>query len=66
MKNNHSSIPSHLKSYIVDQDYNAYTSINHSCWKFIMSISRDFFKVHAHKSYLEGLEKTGITINNLK
>ncbi len=65
MKNNHSSIPSHLKSYIVDQDYNAYTSINHSCWKFIMNISKDFFKDHAHKSYLEGLEKTGITINKI-
>ena len=65
MKDRYSDIPNHLKSYIVDQNYDSYTSIDHSCWKFIMEISKDFFKVHAHKSYLEGLQKTGITINRI-
>ena len=65
MKDKYSDIPNHLKSYIVDQNYDSYTSIDHSCWKFIMEISKDFFKVHAHKSYLKGLQKTGITINRI-
>ena len=65
MRDNYPSIPNHLESYIVNQDYNSYTSINHSCWKFIMTISKSFFKDHAHESYLEGLEKTGITINTI-
>ena len=30
-----------------------------------MKISTKFFKEHAHSSYLEGLEKTGITINKI-
>ena len=55
MEDRYAEIPIHLRSYIVDQDYTSYTSINHSCWKFIMQISKDFFKNHAHKSYLEGL-----------
>ncbi len=63
MRDRYIDIPSHLRSYIVDQDYNSYTSINHSCWKFIMEISQIFFKDHAHESYLEGLQKTGITID---
>ena len=63
MKDRYIDIPSHLQSYIVDQDYASYTSINHSCWEFIMEISKDFFKDHAHESYLEGLEKTGIIID---
>ena len=65
MKNKYSDIPSHLRSYIVDQDYTSYTSIDHSCWKFIMEISKKFFKEHAHQSYMEGLDKTGITIDSI-
>ena len=65
MKDRYIDIPSHLRSYIVDQDYASYTYINQSCWEFIMGISKDFFKDHAHESYLEGLEKTGITIDRI-
>ena len=65
IKDRYIDIPSHLRSYIVDQDYNSYTAINHSCWKFIMEISKNFFKNHAHKSYIEGLQKTGITIDHI-
>ena len=65
MKNRYKNIPKHLQSYIVDQDYDNYTPIDHSCWEFIMTISKEFFKMHAHKSYLDGLEKTGIPINKI-
>ena len=59
------SIPKHLKKYIVKQDYSSYTYIDQSCWKFIMKISVNFFTENAHRVYLEGLEKTGITINKI-
>ena len=59
------SIPKHLKKYIVKQDYSSYTYIDQSCWKFIMKISVNFFTKNAHKVYLEGLKKTGITINKI-
>ena len=58
-------IPIHLKKYVVDQDYSFYTAIDQSTWKFIMKISVDFFSKNAHNTYLEGLKKTGITLNKI-
>ena len=63
MKDRYSNIPSHLKEYIVSQNYNDYTPIDHACWRFIMDISQSFFKDYAHSSYLDGLEGTGISTN---
>lgn len=65
MKINKVYIPSHLKKYIVDQDYNSYTSIDHACWKFILKISIDFFSKNAHSSYIDGLKKTGVRIDKI-
>ena len=61
----HKFIPPHLRQFIVDQGYDRYTAIDHAVWRYIMRISIDFFKDHAHGSYLEGLEKTGISINTI-
>ena len=58
-------IPTHLKKYIVQQDYSQYTYIDQACWRFIMQISINFFKNHADKTYIEGLKKTGVTINRI-
>ena len=58
-------IPAHLKKYIVEQDYKQYTYIDQACWRFIMKISVDFFKHYADTVYLEGLEKTGITVHKI-
>ena len=59
------NIPSHLKKYIVSQHYEEYTYIDHACWRFIMKLSVDFFKSNADDIYLEGLKKTGITLNEI-
>ena len=61
MKSIKSYIPKYLKKYIVNQNYNKYSYIDHACWRFIMKISLAFFSQHADKIYKEGLEKTGIT-----
>ena len=65
MKSINNIIPKHLKRYIVTQDYSQYSEINQSTWRFIMKISIDFFKKHGHEIYLEGLNKTGITLNKI-
>ena len=62
---NLNNIPKHLKQYIVDQEYERYTIIDHRVWKFIMDISIPFFKKHAHSSYYDGLNKTGITFDKI-
>ena len=58
-------IPNHLKQYIVEQNYDNYTFINQACWRFIMRISINFFKDNADNIYIEGLKKTGITIDEI-
>ena len=61
----HKFIPPHLRQYIVDQDYAKYSEVDHAVWRFIIRISIDFFEDHAYKSYLDGLNKTGISINRI-
>ena len=46
-------IPIHLVQYISEQEYDLYSAIDHACWRFIMRISMDFFKEHAHKKYID-------------
>ena len=62
---NLNNLPKHLKQYIVDQEYDRYTIIDHKVWSFIMNISVPFFKKHAHSSYFEGLNRTGITFDKI-
>jgi phenylalanine-4-hydroxylase len=61
MKDLIKSIPKHLQAYIVDQEYNEYTAIDHASWRYIMKLSKEFFAENAHPIYLQGLEETGIT-----
>ena len=58
-------VPTHLQQYIVDQQYERYTIIDHKVWAFIMDISIPFFKKYAHSSYFEGLNKTCITFEKI-
>ena len=58
-------IPQYLKQYIVEQNYNQYSPIDHACWRFIMRLNKAYFSNHAHSKYLEGLDKTGITIEEI-
>lgn len=59
------SLPNHLRKYIVEQDYAKYTPIDHAVWRYVLRQLRSFLKVHAHESYLDGLEKTGIEIEKI-
>jgi len=55
-------LPDHLKQFIVDQNYAAYTPVDHSVWRYVLRQNRSFLKDHAHEVYLEGLQKTGLKI----
>lgn len=58
-------LPSHLKRYIVDQDYSRYTPVDQEVWRHILRQLKSFLSVHAHPCYSEGLEKTGIEIDRI-
>jgi phenylalanine-4-hydroxylase len=55
------SLPSYLRQFVVEQHYGRYTPQDHAVWRYIMRRNLAFLSKHAHKAYLEGLEKTGIS-----
>ncbi len=59
------TLPAHLKRYIVAQDDSLYTPVDHAVWRYILRQLRAFLSVHAHPSYLTGLEKTGIAVERI-
>lgn len=59
------SLPNHLKAFIVGQNYENYTAQDHAVWRYVMRQNLHFLKDFAHKSYLEGLSKTGISIDKI-
>lgn len=58
-------LPPHLKQFIKPQDYEAYTPINQAVWRYVMRKNVDYLSSVAHKSYLDGLDKTGISIEHI-
>lgn len=58
-------LPKHLAPFIVEQDYNSYTAQDHAVWRYVMRQNINFLTKHAHSSYLEGLKKTGISIDQI-
>ena len=58
-------LPPHLKQYIKPQDYEQYTPINQAVWRYVMRRNVDYLSKVAHESYVKGLEKTGISINEI-
>ncbi|MEM6721536.1 MAG: aromatic amino acid hydroxylase [Bacteroidota bacterium] len=56
-------LPPHLRQYIKPQNYEEYTPINQAVWRYVMRKSVSYLKTVAHESYLEGLQKTGISID---
>lgn len=59
------TIPSYLRQFVVKQHFDEYTSEHHATWRYIMRRNVHFLKVHAHEAYLDGLEKTGISIDTI-
>ena len=55
-----SSLPAHLRRYVVDQDWESYTPRDHAVWRHVLRRLVDHLRDRAHESYARGLEATGI------
>lgn len=58
-------LPNHLKKYVVEQDQTKYTPVDNAVWRFILRQLKAYLSVHAHESYVNGLAKTGISIEKI-
>ena len=58
-------LPKHLRQYIKPQDYGEYSAIDQAVWRYIMRKNVDYLSKVAHSSYLDGLKKTGISIDHI-
>ena len=56
-------LPKHLRQYIKPQNYEDYSPINQAVWRYVMRKNVDYLSKVAHSSYVEGLQKTGISID---
>lgn len=59
------SLPNHLQKYVVEQNYERYTPVDQAVWRYILRQLRAFHAVNAHEAYVEGLEKTGIEVDEI-
>jgi phenylalanine-4-hydroxylase len=60
-----SKLPHHLMQLVIDQPYNSYTAQDHAVWRYVMRQNVRYLSKVAHGSYLEGLKKTGISIESI-
>lgn len=58
-------LPAHLKQFIKPQEYSDYTPINQAVWRYVMRKNVSYLSKVAHDSYLIGLQKTGLEIENI-
>ncbi len=58
-------LPKHLHKFIVKQPYEEYTAQNQAVWRYVMRLNIDYLKNTAHSYYVDGLKKTGISIDNI-
>lgn len=59
------SLPSHLKQFIVDQNYDKYTPIDHAIWRYVMRQNYSYLKNVAYYPYIQGLEIAGLSIESI-
>jgi len=58
-------LPKHLRQFIKPQNYEDYSAIDQAVWRYVMRKNVDFLSTVAHQSYLEGLKKTGISVDSI-
>ena len=59
------NLPSRLRQFVVPQNYPKYTPIDHAVWRYVMRNNIAYLSTVADSSYINGLEKTGITIDRI-
>lgn len=58
-------LPHHLMQLVIEQPYNTYTSQDHALWRYVMRQNVRYLGNVAHGSYLDGLKRTGISIDQI-
>lgn len=58
-------IPRHLQKYVVDQQYEKYTPIDHAVWRYVMRQNHNYLKDAAHQAYVGGLKASGISVEKI-
>jgi len=58
-------LPRHLMQLVIDQPYNTYTAQDHAVWRYVMRQNVRYLSQVAHGSYLDGLRRTGISIDQI-
>ncbi len=58
-------LPPHLKQFIKPQNYELYTAQDQAVWRYVMRKNVEYLGKVAHGSYLAGLRKTGISIDDI-
>lgn len=58
-------LPNHLRSFILKQPYEEYTSQNQAVWRYVMRKNIDYLSAVAHESYIKGLKITGISVDKI-
>jgi phenylalanine-4-hydroxylase len=58
-------LPKHLLNLIIDQPYNDYTAQDHAVWRYVMKQNLRYLPGVAHHSYLDGLTRTGVSVDEI-
>jgi phenylalanine-4-hydroxylase len=58
-------LPPHLRRFVVDQEWEAYTPRDHAVWRHVLVRLVERLRDRAHESYLHGLEATGIGVDRI-
>jgi phenylalanine-4-hydroxylase len=60
-----SAIPPHLRQYVVEQDYAAYTARDQAVWRFVVSQAHRRLCGSAHPAYAAGFRAAGISTERI-
>jgi phenylalanine-4-hydroxylase len=60
-----SSVPGHLRRFIVRQDYEKYNEQDHAVWRFVVLQTHSRLLSTAHEAYAKGFEAAGISVDRI-
>lgn len=58
-------VPPHLRRFVVQQDYAAYTAVDQAVWRFALLQMYDRLEREAHAAYARGLAQTGMSLERI-
>jgi phenylalanine-4-hydroxylase len=59
------TVPAHLRRYVVEQDYSQYTAADQAVWRFVLLQLHARLVKTAHPAYGSGLADTGISVDRI-